>query len=105
LTGIAHLMFTKTGDHYTWKKVKTNVNNVIVGTLWIDHVGEVNIVNHSTKDNCRLVFPGYGIMSKNKPRTVCYANFLVSLYSRCFDAIARSPQAVFTPFYKSIATL
>ena len=36
--GTAHLKFTKTGYHYTWKKVTTTVHNIIVGKLWIDQV-------------------------------------------------------------------
>ena len=36
--GTAHCKFAKTGDHYTWKKVTTTVNNIIVGKLWIDQV-------------------------------------------------------------------
>ena len=36
--GTAHCKFAKSGNHYTWKKVTTTVNNIIVGKLWIDQV-------------------------------------------------------------------
>ena len=36
--GSAHLLFRKSGNHYTWNKPITTVHNVIVGKLWIDSV-------------------------------------------------------------------
>lgn len=43
---------------YSWKKVTTNVNNVIVGRMWIGHTGEMTITNHSTGHHARIVFGG-----------------------------------------------
>ena len=36
--GITHLEFPKSGNHYTWRKVKTVVHNIVIGKLWIDQV-------------------------------------------------------------------
>ena len=36
--GITHLEFAKSGNHYTWRKVKTVVHNIVIGKLWIDQV-------------------------------------------------------------------
>lgn len=36
--GYSHLIFKNTGNHFTWRKVTTLVNNIIVGKLWIDNV-------------------------------------------------------------------
>ena len=55
-TGSAHIEFTSSGDHYTMKRVNSYVNNIILGKMWFDHVGEVEIVNHTTKDVCYLKF-------------------------------------------------
>ena len=52
--GTSHLEFKKTGNHYTWRKITTFVRNIIVGKLWIDNVGEMDIINHKTKDVCHL---------------------------------------------------
>jgi len=39
--GYSHLIFKNTGNHFTWKKVTTLVNNIIVGKLWIDNVNKI----------------------------------------------------------------
>ena len=68
--GTSHLEFKKTGFHYTWRKVATFVRNIIVGKLWIDNVGEMDIVNHKTKDVCHLKYFPYSYFSRDPPRKV-----------------------------------
>ncbi|CAF0862198.1 unnamed protein product [Adineta steineri] len=68
--GYSHLIFKNTGNHFTWKKVTTLVNNIIVGKLWIDNVGEMDIINHTTKDVCKLKYFQYSYFSKDVPRKV-----------------------------------
>lgn len=41
--GIAHLVFTDSGNHYTWRKVKTVVHNIVIGKLWIDQHGDMEV--------------------------------------------------------------
>ncbi|CAB4063917.1 OSBP [Lepeophtheirus salmonis] len=57
--GIAHLEFTESGNHFTWRKVKTLVHNFVVGKLWIDQMGEMEIVNHKNWDKCHMKFEPY----------------------------------------------
>ncbi len=57
--GIAHLVFPKSGNHYTWRKVTTVVHNFIIGRLWVDQVGEMVIVNHTKNIKCHLKFDAY----------------------------------------------
>ena len=40
--GIAHLEFADSGNHYTWRKVKTVVHNIVIGKLWLDQTGRRN---------------------------------------------------------------
>ncbi|XP_029648879.1 oxysterol-binding protein 1 isoform X4 [Octopus sinensis] len=68
--GISHLEFTKTGDHYTWRKVTTTVHNIIVGRLWVDNHGEMDITNHTTGDKCHLKYSAYSYFSRETPRKV-----------------------------------
>ncbi|GBM53080.1 Oxysterol-binding protein 2 [Araneus ventricosus] len=68
--GIAHLLFPASGNHYTWRKVTTFVHNIIVGKLWVDHSGEMEIVNHHTEDKCHLRFIPYSYFSWEVPRQV-----------------------------------
>ena len=57
--GIAHLVFSSSGNHYTWGKVKTIVHNIVLGKLWIDNVGKMELINHCTGDKCHLEFEPY----------------------------------------------
>ncbi|KAK7505919.1 hypothetical protein BaRGS_00002641 [Batillaria attramentaria] len=68
--GIAHLQFSKSGNHYTWRKVTTTVHNIIVGRLWVDNQGEMDITNHTTGDTCHLKYSAYSYFSKESPRKV-----------------------------------
>ncbi|BFZ04680.1 hypothetical protein BsWGS_07718 [Bradybaena similaris] len=68
--GIAHLVFHKSGHHYTWRKVTTTVNNIIVGKLWVDNHGEMDITNHLNGDKCHLKYSAYSYFSRENPRKV-----------------------------------
>ena len=70
VTGIAHLLFPKTGNHYTWRKVATTVHNIIVGKLWVDNHGEMDIINNANGDNCHLKYNAYSYFSRETPRKV-----------------------------------
>ncbi|XP_021952007.2 oxysterol-binding protein 1 [Folsomia candida] len=54
--GLAHLLFPKTGTHYTWRKVPSIVHNIMFGKLWIDQEGEMDIYNHSTGEICHIKY-------------------------------------------------
>lgn len=41
-------------EHFSWKKVTTNVN--IVGTLSLDHYGDMVVKNHRTSETCTISF-------------------------------------------------
>uniref|UniRef100_A0A8C4WQE2 Oxysterol-binding protein n=1 Tax=Gopherus evgoodei TaxID=1825980 RepID=A0A8C4WQE2_9SAUR len=68
--GTIHCIFHSSGNHYTWKKVTTTVHNIIVGKLWIDQSGEIEIINHKTGDKCNLKFVPYSYFSRDVARKV-----------------------------------
>uniref|UniRef100_A0A3B3B5Y3 Oxysterol-binding protein n=1 Tax=Oryzias melastigma TaxID=30732 RepID=A0A3B3B5Y3_ORYME len=68
--GNIHLQFHSSGNHYVWSKVTSTVHNIIVGKLWIDQSGDIDIVNTTTKDTCRLKFSPYSYFSREVPRKV-----------------------------------
>ncbi|KAL6472670.1 hypothetical protein MHYP_G00188580 [Metynnis hypsauchen] len=68
--GHIHLLFHSSGNHYVWSKVTSTVHNIIVGKLWIDHSGDIEIVNRRTKDTCHLKFSPYSYFSRDVPRKV-----------------------------------
>lgn len=43
-------------EHFSWRKVTTCVNNLIVGTLWIDHYGDMIVRNWKTGEEAILTF-------------------------------------------------
>lgn len=68
--GTIHAVFEKGNYHYTWKKVTTTVHNIIVGKLWIDQSGEIDVVNHTTGDRCHIKFAPYSYFSRDVARKV-----------------------------------
>ncbi|QQP41131.1 Oxysterolbinding proteinrelated protein 2like, partial [Caligus rogercresseyi] len=51
------------GETYTWSNVNCVVHNVIVGSLWIEHTGTMEIVNQKTGHTCVLSFKPGGWLS------------------------------------------
>ncbi|KIP04311.1 hypothetical protein PHLGIDRAFT_93663 [Phlebiopsis gigantea 11061_1 CR5-6] len=47
-------------EHYSWKKVTTNVSGFILGSPTIDHYGDMVVTNHRTGDQCVLTFKPRG---------------------------------------------
>ncbi|EIW65347.1 uncharacterized protein TRAVEDRAFT_111458 [Trametes versicolor FP-101664 SS1] len=52
-------------EHYSWKKVTTNVSGFILGSPTIDHYGDMIITNHRTGDQCILTFKPRGWRGKD----------------------------------------
>ncbi|GJJ73310.1 oxysterol-binding protein 1 [Entomortierella parvispora] len=52
-------------EHYSWRKVTTCVQNLIVGTPWIDNYGDMVITNHRTGETCLLTFKARGWRGKD----------------------------------------
>ncbi|KAG0315025.1 hypothetical protein BG000_005323 [Podila horticola] len=52
-------------EHYSWRKVTTCVQNLIVGTPWIDNYGDMLITNHRTGETCLLTFKARGWRGKD----------------------------------------
>ncbi|KAJ7058968.1 Oxysterol-binding protein-domain-containing protein [Mycena amicta] len=55
----------KVREHFSWKKVTTNVSGFILGAPTIDHYGDMIITNHRTKDTCVLTFKPRGWRGKD----------------------------------------
>lgn len=68
--GICHLKFSESGNHYTWHKVKTLVHNLIIGNLWIENNGEMEVMNHKTHDKCHVEFEKYSYFGGGETKKV-----------------------------------
>jgi len=52
-------------EHYSWKKVTTNISNFIMGNPIIDHYGDLVVTNHRTGETCTLTFKPRGWRGKD----------------------------------------
>ncbi|XP_043967698.1 oxysterol-binding protein 2 isoform X2 [Gambusia affinis] len=68
--GAIHLRFHSSGNHYVWRKVTSTVHNIIVGKLWIDQSGDIEIINNTTKEMCQMKYIPYSYFSRDVPRKV-----------------------------------
>ncbi|XP_062122485.1 LOW QUALITY PROTEIN: oxysterol-binding protein 1-like [Drosophila sulfurigaster albostrigata] len=70
--GTASVSFPKTGTRYSWRKVTTTINNIIVGKLWVDQEGEMEIVdaNSPQGSKCILTYVPYSYFGREQQRSV-----------------------------------
>ncbi|XP_052581390.1 oxysterol-binding protein-related protein 2 isoform X4 [Peromyscus californicus insignis] len=59
-------------EAYTWTNPTCCVHNVILGQLWIEQYGIVEILNHRTGDKCILHFKPCGLFGKELHRVEGY---------------------------------
>ncbi|KAM7410349.1 hypothetical protein PAMA_001678 [Pampus argenteus] len=62
--GIITLELPKYNEAYTWTNPTCCVHNIIVGQLWIEQYGNVEIINHRTGERCCLNFKPCGLFGK-----------------------------------------
>lgn len=60
--------FPKTGDAFTWTGVNCCIHNIIVGKLWMDHFGQLEITNHKTGHKAIITIKPAGWSSKDLHR-------------------------------------
>lgn len=66
--GAVTVEFPKLNESYTWTNVHCCVHNIIVGKLWMEQYGNMEIVNHSTGHKAYLTFKQAGGNSKDLHR-------------------------------------
>uniref|UniRef100_A0A9J7ZP79 Oxysterol-binding protein n=1 Tax=Cyprinus carpio carpio TaxID=630221 RepID=A0A9J7ZP79_CYPCA len=62
--GIITLELPKHNEAYTWTNPTCCVHNIIVGQLWIEQYGSVEVINHRTGEKCCLSFKPCGLFGK-----------------------------------------
>lgn len=70
--GNAYVEFHSTGNRFGWRKVNTTVHNIIVGKLWVDHHGDMDIIGQNAAKGykCHLKYIPYSYFSKDSQRKV-----------------------------------
>jgi len=56
VSGYNQLLIPKFGDDFTWNHLDTCAHNVIVGWMWVDHFGSLEVVNKTTGDKGVIKF-------------------------------------------------
>ncbi|KAM6948733.1 oxysterol-binding protein-related protein 1-like [Aplochiton taeniatus] len=62
--GVLTLELPKFNEAYTWTNPICCVHNIIVGQLWIEQYGNVEVVNHKTGERSCLTFKPCGLFGK-----------------------------------------
>ncbi|XP_056679785.1 oxysterol-binding protein-related protein 1 isoform X3 [Monodelphis domestica] len=62
--GTITLELLEHNEAYTWTNPTCCVHNIIVGKLWIEQYGNMEITNHKTGDKCILNFKPCGLFGK-----------------------------------------
>uniref|UniRef100_A0A8C5APN5 Oxysterol-binding protein n=1 Tax=Gadus morhua TaxID=8049 RepID=A0A8C5APN5_GADMO len=62
--GVITLELPKHNEAYTWTNPTCCVHNIIVGQLWIEQYGQVEVINHKTGERCSLTFKPCGLFGK-----------------------------------------
>ncbi|KAL3289347.1 hypothetical protein HHI36_022784 [Cryptolaemus montrouzieri] len=63
--GTVTVEFPKLNEAYTWSNVQCCVHNIIVGKLWMEQCGNMEIVNHATGHRANLTFKSAGSNNKD----------------------------------------
>jgi len=92
VVGTCQAIIKRTNEFFKWECVRTCVHNVIVGKLWLDHYGEVDIVNKTTGERARLKMKPCGWFSRgwHEMEADIYdskGNIQITLYGKWNEAI------------------
>lgn len=55
---------TRHDETYTWENVNCAVHNIIVGKLWVEHHGKMEILNHKTGHKADITFKKSSMFNK-----------------------------------------
>ncbi|XP_070533773.1 oxysterol-binding protein-related protein 1-like [Ptychodera flava] len=103
--GVISVELTRHGEVYTWQNVNNCVHNIIVGKLWFEQYGQMEVVNHTTGDKAIINFKPSGwfgkelhridghIIDKNKvKRRILFGKWTEFLYAvdpEVYDAVKK----------------
>jgi hypothetical protein len=60
-----HIYFPGKKEHYSFTAPTTKVHNLILGKMWIEHIGELNVTNLKTRDTCIINFKKCGFFGNS----------------------------------------
>uniref|UniRef100_A0A3P9Q8R3 Oxysterol-binding protein n=1 Tax=Poecilia reticulata TaxID=8081 RepID=A0A3P9Q8R3_POERE len=104
--GIITLELPKHNEAYTWTNPTCCVHNIIVGQLWIEQYGNVEVINHRTGEKCCLNFKPCGLFGKELHKVEGYIldkskKKLCALYGKWTECLYVVDPAAFEAHKKS----
>ncbi|XP_068449063.1 oxysterol-binding protein-related protein 1 isoform X2 [Clinocottus analis] len=104
--GIITLELPNYNEAYTWTNPTCCVHNIIVGQLWIEQYGNVEVVNHRTGERCCLNFKPCGLFGKELHKVEGYIldkskKKLCALYGKWTECLYVVDPAAFEAHKKS----
>ncbi|POI23482.1 hypothetical protein CIB84_012770, partial [Bambusicola thoracicus] len=93
-------------EAYTWTNPTCCVHNIIVGKLWIEQYGNVEITNHKTGEKCVLSFKPCGLFGKELHKVEGYIQDkskkkLCALYGKWTECLYSVDPATFEAYKKN----
>eukprot|EP00064_Thunnus_orientalis_P004059 superscaffoldBa00000358_g4070 len=104
--GIITLELPKYNEAYTWTNPTCCVHNIIVGQLWIEQYGTVEVINHKTGERCNMTFKPCGIFGKELHKVEGYIldkskKKLCAMYGKWTECLYTVDPATFDAHKKS----
>uniref|UniRef100_A0A671M2Q8 Oxysterol-binding protein n=1 Tax=Sinocyclocheilus anshuiensis TaxID=1608454 RepID=A0A671M2Q8_9TELE len=104
--GIITLELPLHNEAYTWTNPTCCVHNIIMGQLWIEQYGNVEIINHKTGERCCLNFKPCGIFGKELHKVEGYIldkskRKICALYGKWTECLHSVDPAIFDAHRKS----
>lgn len=104
--GTITLELLEHNEAYTWTNPTCCVHNIIVGKLWIEQYGNVEITNHKTGDKCVLNFKPCGLFGKELHKVEGYIQDkskkkLCALYGKWTECLYSVDPATFDAYKKN----
>ncbi|XP_040840745.1 oxysterol-binding protein-related protein 1 isoform X2 [Ochotona curzoniae] len=104
--GTITLELLEHSEAYTWTNPTCCVHNIIVGKLWIEQYGSVEITNHKTGDKCVLNFKPCGLFGKELHKVEGYIQDkskkkLCALYGKWTECLYSVDPATFEAYKKN----
>uniref|UniRef100_A0A663MFI8 Oxysterol-binding protein n=1 Tax=Athene cunicularia TaxID=194338 RepID=A0A663MFI8_ATHCN len=104
--GTMTLELLEHNEAYTWTNPTCCVHNIIVGKLWIEQYGNVEITNHKTGEKCILSFKPCGLFGKELHKVEGYIQDkskkkLCALYGKWTECLYSVDPATFEAYKKN----
>ncbi|XP_044076023.1 oxysterol-binding protein-related protein 1-like isoform X2 [Siniperca chuatsi] len=104
--GVITLELPKYNEAYTWTNPTCRVHNIIVGQLWIEQYGSVEVINHKTGERCSMMFKPCGLFGKELHKVEGYIldkskKKLCAIYGKWTECLYTVDPATFETYKKT----